>query len=92
MPVIPPERQSSRKRAVVNYNEAAIAEQTAGYLADVKLELPIRAREDLDEAEDAGFEAESDEEVDNGLFHSRKKLLPAAVRRWNLSELMRKYN
>jgi len=90
-PTIPPERQSSRKRAAVNYNEAAIAGLIPEQTFDVKYELPLRPRDDIDEEDDAGFGVESDdEEVDDGLFHSRKKLLPAAVRRWNLAELMRK--
>lgn len=74
----------------MNYNEAAIAQQTLENQLDVKYEIPLRSRDDADEEAYDGFDADTDDEVDDGLFHSRKKLLPAAVRRWKLSELMRK--
>lgn len=86
--VIPPERQSTRVRAAVNYNESA---PTFGILPHVAAQLDAKQSvvdDDEDDEEYIGVNASEDED-DSG-YRPRPKLSPATVQKWKLSELMGK--
>jgi hypothetical protein len=88
---IPPERQSSRKRANVNYDEASTyATLPIRTTQDDVKQIPISdvLVEDYD-SDDNVVEPETDDE-DDSQFRSRPKLAPSNVQKWKLAELMRR--
>jgi len=95
---IPPERQSARRRANVNYNEASIDYETnaetntntkrlpGGYQPPPIVSQAAEVDEDWEAAEEA--EAEEGDDDDGTRFQSGPCLPPSVVQRWKLVDLM----
>jgi hypothetical protein len=101
-PVIPPERQSSRKRANVNYDETAAytlahanlpirPQHSSAKLRPDQKHVPTAPPIDEDYDSDENVVEPETEDEDDSQFRSRAKLPPSSVNKWKLAELMGKW-